>query len=408
MKTIEISLRDARRMAINAQLPGVSARFAKGKDGVVQAIESLGYIQIDTLNVIARSHHHTLWTRLPDYEPAMLLELQASDRKVFEYWGHAMSYLPIRDYRYYLPRMRSFQNPTSQWVRDQIEASKSLLKPILERIDAEGPLSSKHFGGRKGTPGGWWDWKPAKLALEVLFWRGDLMITRRDNFQKVYDLSERVLPETVDQTYPTDRELGHFLVHRSLGALGVANEREIAKYGGSNRKIIKRSMNEMIESGEVIQVRIKQRSDDHFYTLGKTLDLETTQPKVRQQVWLLSPFDNLVIQRERLHWLFNYDYVLESYVPAPKRKFGYFVLPILWGDRFVGRIDLKANRKINVLIVRSLFFEPDFKLSERFITSFATRLKKLAQFNQCTSIEIKGAVINFSELVNTLKRHQAH
>ena len=195
MKETRISPEIARKIALKAQLLDGSMKFPKGKEGVAQAIEKLGYVQIDTINIIERAHNHTLWTRRPDYKPEMLHELQSRDRRVFEYWGHAASYLPTTDYRYYIPMMRSFADPKSKWVQGRFKKYGHLMKPILERIRKEGALSSRNFETLTDkSRGTWWDWRPSKVALELLFWKGDLMITERRNFQRVYDLTERVLP----------------------------------------------------------------------------------------------------------------------------------------------------------------------------------------------------------------------
>ena len=227
MKKTTLSLRSARRIAFRAQLLDGKGRFPSGKKGVARTIEKLGYVQIDTISVIERAHHHTLWTRRQDYDPRMLHELQAVDRRVFEYWGHAASYLPISDYRYYLPLKRDYRNPRSKWTRQMLEKHGHLMDSVLERIRVEGPLGSRDFepppGIKRGT---WWDWKPRKTALELLFWRGDLMVRERRNFQRLYDLTERVLPPETDTRIPDEDELGRFLVRRALSAHGVARERE--------------------------------------------------------------------------------------------------------------------------------------------------------------------------------------
>lgn len=231
VKKIRISSKQARRIVLNAQLLGSGIKLSKGKEGIAQTIEKLGYIQIDTIAVIERAHHHTLWCRRADYDPIMLHELQTKDRRVFEYWGHAMSYLPISDYRYFLPKMRNFENPKSKWAEISLAKCGHLMQPVLERIRKEGPLSSKDFKPPPGTKrGNWWDWKPAKIALEMLFWKGDLMVTERRNFQKVYDLTERVLPGNVDTSIPDKDETGQFLVRRSLSANGILQEKEIFNF----------------------------------------------------------------------------------------------------------------------------------------------------------------------------------
>jgi len=388
---MKISLQRARRIALNSQLLDGRTRLPSGKEGVAQIIERLGYIQIDTIAVIQRAHHHTLWNRRPDYTPDMLHDLQAKDRRLFEYWGHAASYLPISDYRYYLPRMRGFDEPHNKWEKQRLEKFGHLMKPVLKRIREEGPLSSKDFaqppGKKRGT---WWDWRPMKVALELLFWRGELMITERRNFVRFYDLSERVLPVGTNREMPDSDELGQFLVRRALAAYGVAREGEIRKHlHGAGKEVVAKALHDLIDSGEVICVKIDKQSDVDFYALLKTIETSAKLRMKSSPVFLLSPFDNLIIQRERTKWLFDFDYVLECYLPAPKRKHGYFVLPILWGEELVGRLDPKAERKTGTLIIRNLEMEKAFNQHESLFPLLAERLWELAHFNQCEQITIE-------------------
>lgn len=391
MEPLKIPLELARRMALHTQLLDGASGLSSGKEGVAQAIEMLGYVQIDTIAVVQRAHHHTLWTRRADYEPDMLHALQAQDRRVFEYWGHAASYLPIYDYRYYLPRMRRNYTPTRKWIRQWLAEHGQLLRQVEARIREEGPLTSKDFkpppGMKRGT---WWDWKPAKIALELLFWRGELMITERRNFQRVYDLTERVLPADTDTRMPDDDELGRFLVRRALAAHGVAQEREIREHiRGADGAVIAKALADLVDAGDTVPVSIDGLEGGEYYVLSDTLDRSAGLAPLPPAVHLLSPFDNLVIQRDRTERLFGFQYALECYTPAAKRTYGYFVLPILWGERFAGRLDAKADRKQKVLILRGLFFEPQFDAFDPFLPTFVGKLAAFARFNECTSITVE-------------------
>jgi uncharacterized protein YcaQ len=391
---MKISIKHARRMAINAQLLDGRTKLSKGKEGVAQTIENLGYIQIDTISVIQRAHHHTLWTRCPDYDPEMLHELQAEDRRIFEYWGHAASYLPITDYRFYLPRMRGFLEPHQKWEKRRLEKYSHMMKPVLERIRAEGPLGSKDFTPPKDAKRGtWWDWRPAKVALELLFWRGELMITERRKFARIYDLTERVLPNGVDMRMPDEEELGRFLVRRALKAYGIANESEIREHiHGTDKAIISQGLRDLIDSGEVVNLSIDKIKKNEYYALSDKIETASRLRKSSPRLFLLSPFDNLIIQRERIKRLFGFDYALECYVPAPKRKFGYFVLPILWGENFIGRLDPKADRKNKTLIIHRLILEPGITEFEEILPPLAEKLWDFARFNGCERIELKKTV----------------
>jgi uncharacterized protein YcaQ len=321
----------------------------------------------------------------------MLHELQARDRRIFEYWGHAASYLPISDYRYYIPRMRSFLEPHQKWEKHRLEKYGHMMKPVLERIREEGPLGSKDFAPPKDAKRGtWWDWRPAKVALELLFWRGELMITERRNFHRVYDLTERVLPGHVNTTEPDNKELGRFLVRRALSAYGVATESDIREHlYTADKKAVSAVLPEMVESGEVVPAVIGGLNDRKHYALADKINSLAGLKKKSPGVHLLSPFDNFIILRDRISRLFGFDYALECYTPAAKRKYGYFVLPILWGEEFAGRLDPKADRKAKTLVIQSLSFEPEFNITDTFLQRLAEKLWDFAHFNGCGKISIE-------------------
>lgn len=400
MKSLSISKHLARSLAVKAQLLYENAKIDSGKNGILQLVDQLGYIQIDTISIIQRSHHHTLWTRHANYLEELLDELQSKDRAIFEYWGHAMSYLPMSDYRFALPKMKKFRNPSSPWVKHQSAKCGHLLKPVLDRIREEGPLGAKDFAPPPGRKGGtWWDWKPAKVALELLFWRGELMISKREKFQKVYDLTERVIPNHIDTSLPTEEELGTFLVNRALQALGIASEKDIRRFLQTEsardsdmqlagKETISRSLNQLIVNGEVIPINLENDKSSLYYVHSNTLDKINSQKSPNRNVFLLSIFDNLIIQRDQLKRIFDFDYALECYLPAAKKSFGYFTLPILWGNNFVGKIDPKADRKNKTLIINNLIIEQSEADSDDFLSSLAERLAELTRFNQCERVRI--------------------
>lgn len=391
MKSQQIDLALAQRIVLNSQLLDGQWK-PKGKEGVAQTIEKLGYIQVDTISVIQRAHHHVLWTRCPGYQPAILDELQTHDRRIFEYWAHAAAYLPINDYRFYLPRMKTFKEKTP-WVPSWFNEFRHLHQPIMERFRNEGALGAKDFEKTDHTPSnGWWEWKPAKRVLEHLFWSGELMVTRRDSFQKIYDLPERVLPSGIDCRWPDDDELGRFFVRRTLQAYGIATEKEISDHlKGAKKKHIKNALQDLITGGEIVAVTI-QSLDKHTY-FAFSQYLESASGKLQRhssRVFLLSPFDNLVIQRERIKRLFDFDYTIECYLPAEKRKYGYFTLPVLWNGRLIARLDPKAERKQKTFFVRNLVFEPGFNDFKRLVPRLAETINQLATFNQCEKVIIEN------------------
>jgi len=381
---ISLSIDEARCLALRRQGFGDEDLLPEGKEGVARTIERLGYVQIDTISVVARAHHQTLRARRPDYDPSMLHDLLAVDRRVFEYWGHAASYLPISDYRFYMPQMR--RSPSSDRGKQWVEENRGVMDHVLRRIEQEGPLASKDFARTDGRKGGtWWDWKPAKMALELLLTQGRLMVAERRNFQRLYDLTERLLPGHADTQVPTDAEVRRFFVRRALNAYGVATAKEIREHiGRMDLQALRTTIDEMQEEGDIRPVTVKGRSDLVLFAEPRTLETEPFGDGRRCR--LLCPFDNLIILRDRAQWLFDFEYTLECYVPAKKRVWGYFVFPILLGERLIGRLDPKADRKAKTLHVRSLAFEPWVTPGDDVLEPLAEEIARFARFNGCSSV----------------------
>ena len=383
-----ISRSAARLLALQGQMLNRKKHAGRVSDLAAEIIRELGYIQIDTISVVARAHHHTLWTRCPEYEPDILHRLLAQEKRVFEYWGHAASILPIEDFRFTLPRKKTLVASESSWMMHRRAQAGHLLKPVLERIREEGPLSSKDFEAAPNQQRGtWWDWKPAKIALEILFWQGDLMVRERRNFQKIYDLTERVLPEGVDQTAPTEDEYGRFLVRRALQAYGIAQEKDILKHLHSGTSSpAAAALKAMVSENVVARVQVEGESRPSFVwreTLEDLGGLREPPPSA----WLLSPFDNLIIQRDRLARLFDFEYTLECYLPGAKRRYGYFVLPILFGQTFVGRTDVKAERTSGTLQIQGFWLEADVEDDAAMWDEIGKTLIRFMRFNRCERIQ---------------------
>ena len=344
----------------------------------IEIIRNLGYVQIDTLSVAERSHHHVIHTRHSDYNQSVLGELM-SDKLVFEYWSHAASVLPMEDYRFSLIRKELYSKGKSHWF----EQSEKMNRFVLDRIRSEGPLQSKDFMHVRDTPGAWYDWKPAKIALEQLFMEGELMVSSRKNFQKVYDLTERVLPLEIDNAKPSLDEYCEHLVKTTLNAQGIATIKEIGYLRNGIKGELINTVEHLLNNDELLEVTI-DGSDEEYYAL-KPITISNNSTEVH----LLSPFDNLIIQRKRLLNIFKFDYQIECYVPQAKRKFGYYSIPILYGNQFVARFDPKADRKTKVFTINSFWFEPDFTPDEIFISKLAHKLARLSTFCGCDSIAIQ-------------------
>jgi uncharacterized protein YcaQ len=302
-----------------------------------------------------------------------------------------MAFLPMTDYRFYMPRMERHRTSKRAWLSDWKQEHRHVLDEVLERIRVEGALTSKDFEPPPGTVRGtWWNWKPAKQALEILFWQGDLMISERKKFQKVYDLTERVLPSGTNTTRPSKTELGRFHVQRALGGLGVARAKEIRDaFHVVDQAHIDASLKEMQQSKEVVALSI-EGLDDVYYALAETLERDAS-PRP-DSAHILSPFDNLTIQRDRMERLFDFKYTIECYLPEGKRQYGYFVLPILWRDQLIGRLDAKADRKAANLIVKKLWFESEFTAFADALPALADALAQFALFNSCRTVELDAIV----------------
>jgi uncharacterized protein YcaQ len=375
-----LSLIQARRLALRSLAPELQSH------SVPEVVRRLGYVQIDTIAVVERAHHHVLWTRLPTYEALQLDRAQGEERQILEYWSHAAAYLPMEDYRFCLPRMAASRRRRAAWLR----AHKSLTQHVVQRIRAEGPLRAADFEAEPGhRAGSWWDWKPAKLALEYLFHSGSLLVTHRRGFQKYFDLAERVLPSHVNTTRPTPLAYGRHLIRRTLECHGLATEKEITYLKPYARTAVRQAVQAMTEQGALLPVTVEGLSEIYFVqsdhleqALTAALDSAPTAAPVR----LLSPFDNLVIQRKRLQQLFGFHYQIECYVPAAKRQFGYFCLPILWDARFVGRVDPKAHRSTGRLEVLSCSVDSELQGNADFWAAFSQALQTFAMFNGCTSV----------------------
>ena len=371
-----------RRIALDRQGLLKTNQFGRGKQATLRAIEHLGYIQIDTISVVERAHHHVLWSRVNNYKPRFLEQL-VRERQVFEYWFHAASWLPMRDFRFALPRMSAIDGDRG-WFKT---FDKKLNRLILERVTAEGPLRARDFEDTREGKKEWWDWKPAKQALEQLFMQGELMVTGREGFQKVYDLTERVLPDWVDTRHPDMTEFTDYLIDTTLRAHGFASLKSMTylRKGQALRDATNIQLAARVDAG--LLTTLKLRRGDLVYINPEVL--ETRAPRSQSLVRILSPFDNVVIQRQRGRDIFGFDYQIECYVPEAKRQYGYFSLPVLYRDGFVGRIDCKAHRSTGTFEIKSLHIEGP--VDDYFAEAFNQALSYFVDFNACGETRLSCA-----------------
>ncbi len=384
-----------RRLALGAQ--GLLQRepFGRGMSGARKAIRHLGYVQIDTISVVERAHHHVFRSRVPNFTADMTNRL-LKDRSIFEYWAHAAAFLPMEDFRFSLPYKHRYRSGETHWLRSR---DRKLMAELLGRIETEGPLRSRDVEQPKGSSGGWWDWKPAKKALEQLFMEGDLMVTSRDGFEKTYDLTERVLPPGINTSLPTHAEFAEHLLDQQLGCHGAVTLKGITyqRRDADLRKAAKAAVEARLAQGRLMQLRL---DGETFLTTPEAW--EAKAPRAARSLRILSPFDNAVIQRERLLSLFNYDYQIECYVPEAKRQYGYFCLPILFQDHFIGRVDCKAHRAEGRLELKALHFCEHPFADDELVDALGEALPAFADFQGCERIDVTA--VNPTHLQTPLSR----
>ncbi len=383
---MDLSLQNARALQIAAQ--GLDRRPERPVDkaAVLATIRRMGALQIDTINVVARSPYLVLWSRLGSYEPRWLDELLA-EGALFEYWSHAACLLPIEDYPLYRARMATYATEwgwsgARAWVAEHRDDMQRMLALIRER----GPMRSADFATPEGHVGGWWGWKPDKRALEMLHSTGELMIRRRHNFQRIYDLRERILPSWDDADLPDRLTVRRLLALKVVRALGVTRARWVADYFRTGRRGDEELLATLADEGELLQVKVEGWPDpgyvhsDHALLLANPPRPILTSP--------LSPFDPLVWHRERARAMFNFDYTIECYTPAARRRYGYFTLPILRRDKLIGRLDAKAHRLERRFVVRALYLERGVAPCEELVSDLAGSLRECAKWHRTPEVVI--------------------
>ena len=381
-------------------VPHVQGEQTQGKpdaDAIHALVEQLGCVQIDTLQMVQRSQYLVLWSRLGNYDPNVFDALLfGSDRRLFEGWQHAASIIPMAEYRYQMPHQRSLQEQPNDWYTRWLSENHNseLLPQVLERIQQEGGLRASDFkydGPRRGS---WWDWKPAKIALEYQYAFGNLMVANRLNFQRVYGLTGRILPDWVDMSEPTLEERDCFWIERGVRALGICNPAQAADYTWMKLGRARSAVASLLKDGTLVEIEaglMNSRTEtmlvhrDNLPLLEKAASGEI-QPS---RTTFLSPFDSLFWARQRDQKLWGFRQSLEAYLPAIKRTYGYFCLPILHKDQLVGRFDPKLERKEHRLILKALYLEPGIQPDEELVTAMADSLRDFMSFHQATDLSME-------------------
>ena len=385
-------------LAVHTQGLDAVPTAAPGIDDIYNIIEQLGCVQIDTLQMVQRSQYLTLWSRLGSYDTSELDRLiyDDGDRRLFEYWLHAACIIPLKSYRYRLQKMRWLGNGNENWNKKwlaQAENQKTI-EHVLKEVRRRGPLRAADFETDSPRRGEWWDWKPAKRALEFLYDRGDLMIRQRINFQRVYDLRERVLPDWVESSMPTDEETHRYWLERSVRALGICKATQAADYTHTKRTVAKRYVEELLDEGVFVPIQATLSDDaahelivhrDNLPLLEQAAD-DALQPA---RTTFLSPFDNLFWAKGRDMAFWNFRQVLEAYKPAKDRIWGYFCLPILHKGQLVGRFDPKLERKSGQLRLQAFYLEPGVKPDEELVGAIAATMRDFMAFHNASDLAIE-------------------
>lgn len=381
----------ARNLMLAAQGLDRRPRRRAKKADVLAAIRRMGTLQIDTISVVARSPYLVLWTRIGDYEPRWLDALLA-ERRLFEYWSHEACFLPVEDYPLYRHRMLDHGWAGWRYAHKWMDAHRDDAARLLQHVREHGEVRSTDFE-RRDTRGGWWSWKPEKRMLESLFTAGELMIARREGFQRIYDLRERILPLWDDARLPSTDEVRRALVLKAVRAMGIAKAKWVADYFRMDKTSTMLLPDRLADEGALTRVAVEGWKEpgfihpDHAETAasaaaGRLKPVLTT---------LLSPFDPLIWDRGRASEMFGFEYRIEVYTPGPKRVYGYYVLPILHRGRLIGRIDPKAHRKEGVFEVKALHLEPGVRLTDRMAREVAVAIRDLARWHGTPRVQLRRA-----------------
>jgi uncharacterized protein YcaQ len=365
-------------------------------DAIVELVKTLGYVQIDTLQVVNRAHYLTLWSRLGSYEIEDVDRLLYSDghRRLYEGWGHAASIISLEDYRFQRWRTDPVvsYNPTFQdWL--QKKDNRQLVEQTLERIRLEGAKRVADFEYKGPKKGPWYDWKPSKRALEALFAWGDLMVSDRVNFHRVYDVCERVMPDWVDTTLMDPDAARRLCLEQAAKALGIFEARNLTYYAYMRATPARSLIKDLMEDGLLVEIRGESVDGVKTWLLHRDnlpLLRRAAQGEIQaQRTTFLSPFDSIFWAGNRDQKLWGFKQLLECYKPAEQRIYGYFSIPILYKDRLVGRFDPRMDRKSGVMHLNALYLEPGVEPDDELLFNIVPVMRDFLVWHDAKSLEIE-------------------
>jgi uncharacterized protein len=344
-----LSIETAKKIWMRHQGLHKTSAFGTGTKGTLKAIQQLGWVQIDTINVIERAHHHILWSRVPDYRPQYLVHLQSKEKSVFEYWSHVLSYFPTESFYFHRLRMETNKVKPNKWYSSVSTMDR---KRMLERIETDGPISIRDITDdvlvEKDHE--WSSKKPSKKVLQLLFNRGELVISERQGMLKKYEITERHFGTNEEMQIPTEEEVFSYKLDRELRAQGIVSIQSMMPLTYKADKVkMEKLIRAQEKEGKLVSVQIPGIAGEHWMAKKESKAKADLNENL---VHILSPFDPLVYNRKRFHFFFNHDYRFEAYVPKNKRKYGYFALPVIVGSELVALIDMKTDREKDRLLIQ--------------------------------------------------------
>jgi uncharacterized protein len=391
-----VSAAQARLLLMGAQGLLADPARAATTAGVFDLVRRMGFVQLDSINYVERAHHLTLSSRLHAYKRDHLARLLERDRSLFEHWTHDASAVPTEWFAFWKPRFEraAARIRANGWWRERMGGdAERIVEAVRARIHREGPLRSQDFEHERGQVSAWWGWKPQKAALEYLWHSGELVVARREKFQKVYDLTERVFPELHSAPAPAEEEHMEWACSTALERLVIATPKELSDFWAAIDPAHARAWCERAErEGRIVPVVVEALEEGGAkprpsYALPDWERRLKRLPGPPPLTRLLSPFDPMLRDRARALRLFGFDYRFEAFVPEPQRKFGYYVLPVLEGDRLVGRIDPKFERAEGLLKVRHVYWEPGVRATKERVKGLKEATERLAKFIGAEGVE---------------------
>jgi uncharacterized protein YcaQ len=350
--SVVVSAKRARTIWLHAQRLSTRNPFGNGATAVRKAVEQLGYVQIDTINVIERCHHHILFNRIPTYSCEDLAHAQSVSKSVFEYWTHALSYVPVRDFRFFVATMKRHRTEPVGWFAT-VEPDE--LRAIVHRVKKDGPLSiadikdddlqTKHHL--------WGSRKPSKRALQAGFYSGHLVISQRHGMLKNYDLTRRHFDWKTFPKPATQNQIDQYLLDRARRAQGIISLDSVCYLQPKHKPAIAALIEKRVRAKQLVPVTVSGIEKVQHWANKETLESSVPTPSLTH---ILSPFDPLIIQRKRTEQFFDYAHLFEAYVPQAKRKLGYFTLPVLVGNEIVAALDLKTDRQSEKMLIQSWYW----------------------------------------------------